>query len=135
MKKILMIDDDEEMCQEMSEIVSSKGYQVECVHNGEIGLKKVFDDSFGLVLLDLKMAGIGGREVLREIKTKRPDIKVIILTGSPLNPAFLGGEEDKDDHIFSRNQHYNDKVLKLADGVMNKPFEVDAVLAKIKKLL
>ena len=133
MKKILMIDDDEELCHEMCEILSFEGYQADFVHCGESGLKKALHDSYAVVLLDLKMTGMGGRKVLEELKAKRPEIKIIVLTGSPLNPAIFEESSESDGSLFNGSGVNDNEVLKLADFVMNKPFEIAGVLSKLKE--
>ncbi len=132
MKKILMIDDDEEMCHEMCDALTGNSYQVEYVHCGEVGLTKAMSGEYSVVLLDLKMTGMGGRKVLEALKAKNPAIKVMVLTGSPVSPAILGMPDVEElNPVFNNVCGYDVEVLRLADCVMNKPFDVARVIRKI----
>jgi len=80
--------------------------------------------------LDLKMPGINGYEVLKYIKQLHRSIKVLILSGSPLRKEYSKTE----DQLFPDRLDYEKLVENLADGFINKPFDVEAVLTKIKEL-
>jgi DNA-binding response OmpR family regulator len=126
-KNILIIDDDEEICEELAEILKNEGYQVETVFDGSKA-SLMIGAGYDLILLDLKIPGLNGFEILSMIRQQKFPVRVLILTGRPLlkKEALKGlsGPSEKEENI-----------LKLADGIINKPFEVKTLLSKIKHLL
>lgn len=79
--KILIIDDEESICDSCSAVYIKDGYQVDIARDGETGLEKIREFNPDLVLVDLKMPGISGMEVLEEIKKFDMDIVSIVITG------------------------------------------------------
>jgi len=78
---ILVIDDDESMRVGCVQTLSEEGYRVQAVENGYKGLEKTKDESFDVILLDLKMPGISGMEVLKKLKENDSNSSVIVITG------------------------------------------------------
>ncbi len=78
---ILIIDDDEAILDSCSQVLLKAGYSVKGARDGEEGLKLFKSESFHMVLLDLKLPGSDGIEVLGHIKTENPETPVIIMTG------------------------------------------------------
>ena len=82
MKKptLLYIEDDESQSRELSHALRDRGYDVFRAASGEEGLELLSHQPVDLVLCDLNMPGLGGIEVLHEIKEKSPRVPVLILT-------------------------------------------------------
>lgn len=78
---ILVIDDQESMRDSCQQTLSRSGYCVETAENGEKGLEILKKTSHDLVILDLKMPGLNGLEVLGKIKEDDPEIVVVVITG------------------------------------------------------
>ena len=79
--KILVIDDEDIVRLSCSRTLVPEGYELKMAKNGEEGLRMIEEDSFDLVLTDLKMPNMDGIEVLANIKKKWPAIDVVIVTG------------------------------------------------------
>ena len=77
---ILIIDDEESIRAGCTQTLTENGYRVQAVENGHIGLEKISKESFDVILLDLKMPGIGGMDVLKKLKENNPDCFVIVIT-------------------------------------------------------
>ncbi|MDP4214574.1 MAG: sigma-54 dependent transcriptional regulator [Bacteroidota bacterium] len=81
MKRILIIDDDMDMCNLLSRFLQKKGFETDASHSGNKGIAKFKESKFDVVLCDFRLGDKEGREVLREIKQFDPQAIVIIITG------------------------------------------------------
>jgi CheY-like chemotaxis protein len=79
--RVLLVDDEREFAQTLSERLQMRDVGSAVAYDGESALKMVQDDEPDVMILDLKMPGIDGIEVLRRVKRTNPHIEVIILTG------------------------------------------------------
>jgi CheY-like chemotaxis protein len=82
-KKVLVVDDEEGIRFLYQEELEDEGYEVTLASNGEEALEKLSANGIDLVLLDIKMPGMDGVEVLRRIKEKSKDVPVILSTAYP----------------------------------------------------
>ncbi|MCK4659196.1 MAG: hybrid sensor histidine kinase/response regulator [Phycisphaerae bacterium] len=78
---IIVIDDDEAMRRACQAALRRTGYQVETYADGPSGLKRIEELGAGLLVVDLKMPGMGGLEVIERVKQISPDIVAIVITG------------------------------------------------------
>ncbi|MFW2365382.1 MAG: response regulator [Desulforhopalus sp.] len=78
MKKILLVDDEESIQIVYREEFEDEGYEVISALNGEIGLEKFKKEHPDLVILDIRMPGIGGIQVLRQMKMLNSSVPVIL---------------------------------------------------------
>ncbi|MBS1660015.1 MAG: sigma-54-dependent Fis family transcriptional regulator [Bacteroidetes bacterium] len=81
MKRILIIDDDMDMCNLLGRFLQKKGYETDASHSGNKGIAKFKESKFDVVLCDFRLGDKEGREVLKEIKANDPYAIVIIITG------------------------------------------------------
>jgi len=79
--KVLLVDDEREFVQTLSERLEMRQVGSAIAYDGESALRMVEDDEPDVMILDLKMPGIDGIEVLRRVKQSNPHVEVIILTG------------------------------------------------------
>lgn len=115
-QKILIIDDDENICQLISIYLKKDGLDPEIYNDGESALKRLHETTFDLVLLDIMMPGIDGYETLRRLR-EFSDVPVIMLSAR--------GEP-------------SDKISGLdygADDYITKPFEPQELVARIHAIL
>ena len=112
-KRILLIEDDRELYEEISEILKDEGYSVDITHDGSEAEMRIESGTYDVILLDLKIPGTNGYEVLKSIRKITPSVKVIIVTGS------LSADEAGPD------------ILNAADAVISKPFDIKTLLHKI----
>jgi DNA-binding response OmpR family regulator len=113
--KILLVDDEQEFVETLSERIKMREHDSEVALDGEQALKKMQDDIPDVVVLDLKMPGIDGMEVLRRIRKAYPKVQVIMLTGH-------GSEKDEEEARKLGVFEY-----------LEKPVEIDKLMKKIKK--
>ena len=83
MKPILIVEDEDIEREALRDWLTDDGYQVETAEEGEKALEAIAEQDFGIVILDLKLPGKDGIEVLREAKKKRPKLKGVIVTAYP----------------------------------------------------
>lgn len=116
MDRVLIVDDDVELCRLLTERLSTEGFAIEAVHDGPHGLERALSGEHALVVLDLMLPGIGGLDVLRGLRAQSP-VPVLILTAR--------GEDI-------------DRILGLeigADDYVPKPFNPRELLARIRAIL
>jgi DNA-binding NtrC family response regulator len=112
--KILLVDDEEEFVKTLSERLQMRDMSSELALNGEEALEIVSGEAPDVMVLDLKMPGMDGMEVLRQVKKAFPKIQVIILTGH-------GSEKDEE------------QAKKLgAYAYLKKPVEIDHLIKVMK---
>lgn len=115
--KVLMVDDELELLQFSSSILSREGHTVKTAPNAQEAMRLLEKEEFDVILLDLKMPGMSGLEFLETFKPKSRREEVVILT------AYADVESAV-------------KAMKLgAYGYVTKPFNADAVLAEIDKIM
>jgi len=79
--KILLIDDDPNLLESLGEVLREEGYQVGVAASGEEGLETLKKENFDLVLLDIRLPGLDGEVIMREIYNYYPDTEMIIISG------------------------------------------------------
>ena len=113
--KVLLVDDEVDFVDTLGQRLRMRGLAVDIVYDGEQALSFVKKTEPDVIVLDLKMPGLHGIEVLREVKKLKPNVQVIILTGHGT---------DKDD----------EEARKLGGfDFMRKPADIDLLVAKIKE--
>lgn len=114
---ILVIDDDEGARKVISETLSEAGHKVDIAVNGQEGLSLARRKVYDLVVADLGMPDISGRQVARAIKSDNPMIPVLLITGWGVQLDPLELEKDG------------------VDGLIAKPFKSEEILTEVAKLL
>jgi two-component system NtrC family response regulator len=114
--RILVVDDERGMCEFLRFLLQEEGYAVDVAHSGDQALAKVEEDKFQLILVDIKMPGLDGLEMLRKLREADADTVVIVMTGySSLDSAIKAIKYDASDYL-------------------TKPFDdPDAVLAAVER--
>jgi DNA-binding NtrC family response regulator len=79
--RVLIVDDEEELVSALVERLELRGFEAHGFTDGASALDFLDGEACDVVLLDVKMPGLGGLEVIRRIKAKRPRMEVILLTG------------------------------------------------------
>jgi two-component system response regulator CpxR len=116
MDRVLIVDDDVELCELLAARMSDEGFELEAVHDGTRGLERALSREHSLVVLDLMLPGMGGLDVLRRVREQSP-IPLLILTAR--------GEEV-------------DRIVGLeigADDYLPKPFNPRELIARIRAIL
>ena len=116
MKKILIIEDEEDMVEGLRFNLEARDYIVVAAMDGETGLKKAAGELPDLVILDLMLPGLNGYEVCKKLKETSPELPIVMLTAKSQESDIVTG-------------------LDLgADDYITKPFSILEVLARINAL-
>jgi len=116
LKRLLIVDDDRELCALISTYLSHEGFECECVHDGDTGLRAALSGQHHAIVLDVMLPGLGGFDVLRSIRERR-QTPILMLTA-------------RGDHA--------DRVVGLemgADDYVPKPFDPRELVARIRAVL
>ncbi len=116
MDRILVIDDDLELCELVGEYLAPEGFQVEAIHQGDLAVQRALSGEHALMVLDVMLPGLNGFEVLRQIRA-RSRTPVLMLT--------------------ARGQEV-DRIVGLelgADDYLAKPFNPRELVARIRAIL
>jgi two-component system response regulator CpxR len=99
MDRVLIIDDDFELCSLVSEYLEPEGFRVESVHDGETGLQRALNGNYLLVVLDVMLPGMSGFDVLRRIRaTSRVPVLLLTARGEDVD-RIVGLEIGADDYL------------------------------------
>ncbi len=97
--RILVIDDDVELCALVSEYLRPEGFQVECVHDGRTGLARALSNDHLMAVLDVMLPGMNGFDVLRKIRdTSRLPVVLLTARGEDVD-RIVGLEIGADDYL------------------------------------
>ena len=83
---ILVMEDDASISAALDMILTEAGYDVDVAETGEAALELFEQKGFDLIIADLKLPGINGMEVIKQIKEKKPEMEVIVITGVGTQP-------------------------------------------------
>lgn len=99
MDKILIIDDDEELCELVSEYLTVEGFEIECVNDGATGLQRALSGEYDMAILDVMLPKMNGFDVLRALR-EQSKLPVIMLTarGDDME-RIVGLEIGADDYL------------------------------------
>ena len=116
MPRILVVDDDIELCEMVAEYLEPDGYEVEAVHDGETGLERALSGEYALAVLDYMLPGLNGFEVLTQIRS-RSRLPIVMLTARGDAVSRIVGLQIG------------------ADDYLPKPFDPLELLARINAVL
>lgn len=80
---ILVIDDDADFLDMISDMLGEEGYQVETAQTGAEALRKIQEEYYDLLLIDIKLPDIDGTQLLKRIEDTEPEIRRVVITGYP----------------------------------------------------
>ena len=116
---VLIIDDEEEIRESIELLLNSEGLSTDTAANGEQGLKKIEENSYDAVLLDLMLPGKSGMEVQKEIKLIDPTLPVIIITAiGAVETAVTATKEGSFDYITK--PWNNEKLVVIATNAIKQ---------------
>jgi two-component system, OmpR family, response regulator QseB len=116
-QRVLVVEDERELAAMLDRLLSSVGYQVDVVHDGQAGLHRVLTDRYDALVLDRGLPAIDGLDLLRRLRRSGVTTPVLLLTAYDSVPDRVEGlDAGAQDHL-------------------GKPFDVDELLARLRSLL
>lgn len=112
--KVLLVDDEEELVSTLVERLGYRQIKAQFILNGAAAIQKMREETFDVVVLDLKLPGISGIETMRVIKKEHPQVPIILITGH----GSLGD---------------NQEMPKGAFDYLPKPIDLEILIQKIKE--
>jgi CheY-like chemotaxis protein len=116
MSRILFVDDDSDNCRNMADLFSDSGYAIDTVEGGDVALEKARKQLYDMGLLDLRMPGMDGLALCRQLKQMQPLMVTMIVT------AYSAGLGDEARLAGARN-------------VVSKPVDFPRLLALVHEVL
>jgi DNA-binding NtrC family response regulator len=116
-KRILVVDDEENVRLLFSRVLQKEGYEVECASSGTEAIEKLANNCFDLVVTDLKMNGVDGLDVVRKGKTVNQTMPFILISG------------------YGTSQTAGTAAREGADMFLMKPIEISELKLAVKKAL
>jgi len=120
--RILLIDDDKDLCHLTKTTLTKNGYEVVAFHEAEAGIKYAKNSKPNLILMDVMLPGMNGAEAVRALKTdpQLKNVPVVFLT------ALVAGEETNLEEmgLNVNGLHYQ---------TLGKPYEIEKLLEVVKK--
>lgn len=115
--KILLVEDDISLCENISRILQLEGYDTTCCYNGDDGLYFIENNSCDLVILDRMLPEMSGIEILKVIRQKTISVPVLMLSArATVDDRIVGLDAGADDYLV-------------------KPFEYGELLARVRALV
>ncbi|MCP4024675.1 MAG: response regulator [Desulfobacteraceae bacterium] len=114
-EKVLLVDDEKEFLETMSERITARGMEVTCVESADKALALIKKKSFDAIIMDFQMPEMDGMKALKVIKDLKPELQIILLTGYATVEKTV-------------------EAMKIgATDFLEKPADIEALVEKIKK--
>jgi two-component system, OmpR family, response regulator CpxR len=133
MNRVLIIDDDEELCDLVSEYLTVEGFETTSVHDGETGLDRALSGKFDLAILDVMLPKINGFDVLRNLR-ERSGLPVLMLTARGDDMERIVGLEIGADDYLPKPFNPRELVARLR-AILRRASADEADIARVEKLV
>lgn len=132
MKKVLLIDDDKDLCTSLAAVLEKNGYAVTCAHSAVEGRKAALAQKPDAIVTDVLMeTDTAGFELVYQIRDERPDSRYAAIRNTPI---LLLTAIDQITHFrFSLNEKQS--YLPKISGMLSKPVQAEVLLEKLKEML
>jgi DNA-binding response OmpR family regulator len=116
-QKVLVVDDDKDLCNLISDIIKEEGFEVKKAYDGNSALNKITKENYDVMIIDNKLSGISGINVIEQTKYLNPALKTIMISA-----------------YGNTNTKLRAKDLGVYD-FLDKPFDIKVLVNRIKDLL
>ena len=118
--RVLIVDDEEELALTIAERLEIRGIKAQTISDGDLVLNLIKTDTPDVVVLDVMMPGIGGLEILKQIKSFDQNIPVILLTGYGSKERSIEGMNLGAFDYVLKPCNLDDLIIKIQEAVINK---------------
>jgi DNA-binding response OmpR family regulator len=116
-KKILIVDDDKDLCDLITDIIKDQGYNVYKAYDADTAIKKIIKEKIDLLIIDNKLSGTTGIKVIEQSKFLNPELKTIMIS------AF-----------GNTNTKLRARDLGVYD-FLDKPFDINDLISRVSELI
>lgn len=116
-KRVLIVDDDPELCEELVEILEGEGFDTDCISDSRKCEKVILNGAYDVIILDYRMPYLTGIDVIRSLQQKKRDFKLFMMSGRPFLEQIL------------IDIGLND----LVSGILAKPIDLKDLLNKLRE--
>lgn len=116
-KRILIIEDDEEMRSLLKEFLDEEGYETDSVDNGSEAYRRLVKEAFDLIITDIRMPGLTGLDILPGVRKLQPEAFIIVMTA------------------FGSEEVYHKVLEKGATAYLEKPIHLDHLRNLIQEMV
>ena len=115
---VLVVDDDEQLCANLADLIAERGYRVDVANDGDRAVELAREESLDILLIDLKLPPLNGLETYLAIRDFRPTMVAIIITG----------------HLAEMRQLARQAAENSAYACLEKPLDIDQLMAIIERI-
>ena len=115
---LILVADDENLCANMTDALSDKGYRVSVAYDDETAIKQAESSNFDVMLIDMQLPPLNALETYLAIRDFRPDVVAIIITG------YRQGIEELAQQVLNRNAY----------TCLEKPFDISELLSLLERI-
>jgi len=116
---VLVVDDDRDLCANMKDVLSDRGYRVSVAHDGSTAIEKAWESDFDVILLDMKLPPLNGLETYFSVRDIRLDVVVIIITG----------------HRQEMGDLVEQAIRETAYTCLEKPIDMDELFSLLEQIM
>lgn len=113
MRRVFVVDDNEPLVEDLVELFESEGHEVVCAYDGDAALLRAHEFAYHVALVDIRMPGIDGITLVRQLLPVRPRARHLFMTG------------------YSNDQALSEAAALSQHAVLDKPLDLDRVLGLI----
>jgi DNA-binding NtrC family response regulator len=129
---ILIVDDEKDYIETLTKRLKKRGLEITGIENGEDALEWLSKKPVDVVLLDVRMRGMDGIQVLREIKNEFPLIEVIMLTGHASTEVAIEGMELGAFDYLMKPVDFDELLYKIQDAHKKKSIQEEKIIGMEK---
>ncbi len=115
---VLVVDDDEQLCANLADLISERGYRVDIANDGDRAVELAREESLDVMLIDLKLPPLNGLETYLAIRDFRPGMVAIIITG----------------HLAEMSRLAQQATEESAYACLEKPLDMDRLIAILERI-